>query len=233
MANEHDAHATLDRRDFFKTAGAGLTAAAVIITPRDAALAQEAAHKAALERIAANTYPIRPLFKSRFPAGGPGRPGRSRRRGPARSRSRGRGAGAESQRGGSVGRGQRRDGRAREPAQRRADEGEVRRDHDAGLPAVHQGHVSRRDADGPVLGALRRRHRRHDVLPGGQRAAGRLRPAERVRAEVAGEARQRAGQDRHEGPAHLEQRAVEPGRVRVGRKRTPSARRASRWPSAG
>ena len=75
MANEHDAHATLDRRDFFKTAGAGLTAAAVIMTPRDAALAQEAAHKAALERIAANTYPIRPLFKSRFPAGGPGRQG--------------------------------------------------------------------------------------------------------------------------------------------------------------
>ena len=66
MHNEHDDRAALDRRDFFKTAGAGLTAAAVVLTPRDAALAQEAARKAAVDRIAANTYPIRPLFKSRF-----------------------------------------------------------------------------------------------------------------------------------------------------------------------
>jgi sugar phosphate isomerase/epimerase len=66
MADEHEARTTLDRRNFFKAAGAGLTAAAVIMTPREAALAQEAAHKAALDRIAANTYPIRPLFKSRF-----------------------------------------------------------------------------------------------------------------------------------------------------------------------
>ena len=71
MDNEHDTRTTLDRRNFFKAAGAGLTAAAVMMTPREAALAQEAAHKAALDRIAANTYPIRPLFKSRFPAGGP------------------------------------------------------------------------------------------------------------------------------------------------------------------
>lgn len=63
----------LDRRSFFKTAGAGVTAAAVLLTPRDAALAQEAAQKAAFDRIAANTYPIRPLFKQQpRPAGAPG-----------------------------------------------------------------------------------------------------------------------------------------------------------------
>jgi Xylose isomerase-like TIM barrel len=62
----------LHRRDFFKTAGAGLTAAAVMMTPREAAQAQEAAHKAALDRIAANSYPIRTLFKSRMPTGGGG-----------------------------------------------------------------------------------------------------------------------------------------------------------------
>ena len=77
MDNEHDARTTLDRRDFFKTAGAGLTAAAVMMTPREAALAQEAAQKAALDRIATNTYPIRPLFKSRFTAA---RPPEARRR---------------------------------------------------------------------------------------------------------------------------------------------------------
>ena len=64
------AETTLDRRDFFKTAGAGLTAAAVIMTPREAAQAQEAAHKAALDRIAANSYPIRTLFKTRGMSGG-------------------------------------------------------------------------------------------------------------------------------------------------------------------
>ena len=37
----------------------------------------------------------------------------------------------------------------------RADEGEVRRDHHAGLPAVHQGHLPGRHAHGPVLGPVR------------------------------------------------------------------------------
>ena len=76
MHNEHDERATLDRRHFFKTAGAGVAAAAAMMTPRDAALAQEAAHKAAVERIAANTYPIRPLFKPRFTARRPAGPAR-------------------------------------------------------------------------------------------------------------------------------------------------------------
>ena len=63
--------AGIDRRNFFKTAGAGLAAAA-LASPLDAAAAQEAAQKAALERIASNTYPIRPLFKQRpRPAGAP------------------------------------------------------------------------------------------------------------------------------------------------------------------
>ena len=53
------------RRDFFKAATAGVTTAAVLLSPRDAALAQEAAQKAALDRIAGNTWPIRPLFKQR------------------------------------------------------------------------------------------------------------------------------------------------------------------------
>ena len=66
MNNEHDMRAPLDRRHFFKAAGAGLTAAAVMTTPRETVLAQEAARKSALERIASNSYPIRPLFKSRI-----------------------------------------------------------------------------------------------------------------------------------------------------------------------
>ena len=69
------------RRDFFKAATAGVTTAAVLLSPRDAALAQEAAQKDALERIASNCWPVRNLFKSRAMArpagatGGPGGPG--------------------------------------------------------------------------------------------------------------------------------------------------------------
>jgi sugar phosphate isomerase/epimerase len=65
----NDNRVDIDRRDFFRTAGAGLTAAAVLLTPAEAVRAQEAAQKAALARIAANTYPIRPIFKSRFSRG--------------------------------------------------------------------------------------------------------------------------------------------------------------------
>jgi len=65
MDSERTDRFGLDRRDFFKTAGAGLTAAAVMLTPREAALAQEAAEKVALERIASNTWPVRQLFKTR------------------------------------------------------------------------------------------------------------------------------------------------------------------------
>jgi len=59
---------SLDRRDFLKSAGAGLTAAGVMLTPRERALAQADAEKNRLLRIAACSYPIRSIFKSR--AGG-------------------------------------------------------------------------------------------------------------------------------------------------------------------
>ncbi|BCS32209.1 hypothetical protein TBR22_A14190 [Luteitalea sp. TBR-22] len=63
------------RRDFFRTATAGVAAAGAVLSPQDAARAQEAARKAALERIASNSWPIRPLFKQRpmppRPAGAP------------------------------------------------------------------------------------------------------------------------------------------------------------------
>lgn len=81
MDSQRSHRTGLDRRDFFKTAGAGLTAAAVMMTPGEAALAEEAAHKAALDRIASNSYPIRPLFKSRF--SGDGAAAAARRRGAA------------------------------------------------------------------------------------------------------------------------------------------------------
>jgi sugar phosphate isomerase/epimerase len=55
----------LDRRDFLKSAGAGLTAASVMLTPRELALAQAEAERNRLNRIAACSYPIRSIFKSR------------------------------------------------------------------------------------------------------------------------------------------------------------------------
>jgi sugar phosphate isomerase/epimerase len=74
----------LDRRDFLKSAGAGLTAAGVMLTPRERALAQAQAEKNRLDRIAGCSYPIRSIFKNR--AGG------------------GRGAGADAGRGAGAGR---------------------------------------------------------------------------------------------------------------------------------
>ena len=59
----------VDRRDFFKAAGAGLATAGVLLTPRDAVLAQSVAEKARLDRIAGCTWPIRQLFKTRQAAG--------------------------------------------------------------------------------------------------------------------------------------------------------------------
>jgi hypothetical protein len=53
------------RRDFLKTVGAGLTAGSVLMTPRERALAQTAAEKARLDRIASNTWPVRSIFKTR------------------------------------------------------------------------------------------------------------------------------------------------------------------------
>jgi sugar phosphate isomerase/epimerase len=59
----------MDRRDFLKTAGAGITAATVMMTPREQALAQSAAEKNRLGRIAGCSWPIRSLFKTRTAPG--------------------------------------------------------------------------------------------------------------------------------------------------------------------
>ena len=66
---------TVGRRDFFKVAGAGLTAAGVLLTPRERAIAQSLDEKARLERIAGCTWPIRQLFKTRAAGGSGGRGG--------------------------------------------------------------------------------------------------------------------------------------------------------------
>ena len=59
-----------DRRDFLKTATAGLTAAGVMLSPRERALAQFQDQKNRVERIASCSWPIRYIFKSRpRPAG--------------------------------------------------------------------------------------------------------------------------------------------------------------------
>ena len=55
----------MKRREFLKTTGAGVTAAAVVMAPRDAAQAQSLAEKARLDRIAGCSWPIRSLFKTR------------------------------------------------------------------------------------------------------------------------------------------------------------------------
>jgi sugar phosphate isomerase/epimerase len=69
MDENHRTAATLDRRGFLKTAGGGLTAAGLMLTPRERALAQSRAEKNRLDRIASNSYPIRSIFKTR-PGGG-------------------------------------------------------------------------------------------------------------------------------------------------------------------
>ncbi len=61
----------LDRRDFFRAAGAGLTAATVVLNPAERALAQFRTDKDRLDRIASCTWPIRSIFKTR-PGGGRG-----------------------------------------------------------------------------------------------------------------------------------------------------------------
>ena len=74
--NEHrNDSSSVGRRDFFKVAGAGLTAAGVLLTPRERAIAQSMDEKARLERIAGCTWPIRQLFKTRAAGGSGGRGG--------------------------------------------------------------------------------------------------------------------------------------------------------------
>src|SRR4029453_12945104 len=64
--------AGVDRREFFKVAGAGL-AASVALTPREQALSQSLEEKNKFDRIASCSYPIRYIFKTRpRPAGDTG-----------------------------------------------------------------------------------------------------------------------------------------------------------------
>lgn len=83
----------MQRRDFLKTAGAGLTAATVMLTPRERALAQSLAEKARLDRIAGCSWPIRSLFKTRQNPARAGGAGGGRAGGAAGGRTGGAGAG--------------------------------------------------------------------------------------------------------------------------------------------
>ena len=95
MDDKNGNGAALDRRGFFKAAGAGLTVAGLLLTPQEEAKAQAETEKNNLNRIASNTYGVRNLFKTRAFAGrGAGAPGAAAGRGGAA------GAGAGGGRGG-------------------------------------------------------------------------------------------------------------------------------------
>ena len=108
---DHDTNGGLDRRGFFKTAGAGLSAAGLVLTGNEAAGAAAAqggawTEKDKLARIASCTWPIRSIFKSRAGEAGTGAgAGRGAGRGDAPPNA----AGAA---GGSCGRAGRRRGRS-------------------------------------------------------------------------------------------------------------------------
>ena len=65
----------IDRRNFFRVAGAGLAVAGAVLTPAEQAAAQFKTEQDRLARIASCTWPIRSIFKSR-PGGGRGGGGR-------------------------------------------------------------------------------------------------------------------------------------------------------------
>ena len=69
MSENRNDPSGVGRRDFFKAAGAGVTAAAALLTPQERAVAQGLEQKARLERIAGCTWPIRQLFKTRAGSG--------------------------------------------------------------------------------------------------------------------------------------------------------------------
>jgi len=81
------------RRDFLKTATAGLSAAGIVLSPRERALAQFRDDKNRLDRIASCSWPIRYIFKSRQrpagatppPAAAPPQPAASQPQAPARA----------------------------------------------------------------------------------------------------------------------------------------------------
>jgi sugar phosphate isomerase/epimerase len=59
----------IDRRHFLRSAGAGLAAAGAVLTADEKAIAQSLAEKARFDRLAACSYPLRSLFKTRQGAG--------------------------------------------------------------------------------------------------------------------------------------------------------------------
>ena len=71
MSKDRDTSPTLGRREFLRTAGAGIAAAGAM-TAREPAAAQALAEKARFDRIASCTWPIRQLFKTRPPVAAAG-----------------------------------------------------------------------------------------------------------------------------------------------------------------
>ena len=61
MSKDRDTSFTVGRREFLRTAGAGIAAAGAMTAPEPAA-AQALAEKARFDRIASCTWPIRHLF---------------------------------------------------------------------------------------------------------------------------------------------------------------------------
>ena len=59
----------IDRRNFLRSAGAGLAAAGTVLAGHEQAIAQSVAEKARLDRLATCSYPLRTLFKTRQGAG--------------------------------------------------------------------------------------------------------------------------------------------------------------------
>ena len=67
--SEQNRNADVDRRDFLKTAGAGLTAAGFAFAPVQQAAARTWTEKDKLARLASCSWPIRSIFKTRGNAG--------------------------------------------------------------------------------------------------------------------------------------------------------------------
>jgi sugar phosphate isomerase/epimerase len=75
--DENDNSMTIDRRNFFRVAGAGLAVAGAVVTPAEQVQAQFKTERDRLARIASCTWPIRSIFKQR-PFTGTGRGGGGR-----------------------------------------------------------------------------------------------------------------------------------------------------------
>jgi sugar phosphate isomerase/epimerase len=76
MMDERETEHGMDRRNFFRVAGAGLAVAGAVLAPADQALAQFKTDRDRLARLASCTWPIRSIFKTR-PFAGRGGGGRA------------------------------------------------------------------------------------------------------------------------------------------------------------